>query len=97
MPYLDPANRALPYQSDSDTSRDAAVAAKPTASKQRQAVLDYCRIWHRWGRTQKDVSRDLGIPRASVAARVNELATAGDLVKTTARREGCAVYNVVPR
>ena len=93
MPFVDSAQRELPYQSASPTSYDAAIAAASFAGQQGQSVL-------RWfagrpqGGTQKECSAETGIGRASVAARVNALEQSGHLVKTTERREGCAVYRL---
>lgn len=92
MPYLNPADQTLPFQAESETSRDAAVASRASASRLRERVYDAiaCRLG---GRTQKELSEELGMPRATVAPRCNELEKAGRIRKQPGmRRDGCAVY-----
>ena len=93
MPYLD-VNYALPFQSGSDTSRDAALRAKQFVGRQGLAVLAWfeARVLH--GGTQKECAAALGIARASVCARVRALEQCGQLMKWSiaTRREGCVVY-----
>lgn len=92
MPYILPASYELPFQSGSDTSRDAAVKAAAFIGPQGETVLAWFRKRGRHGGTQKEAATALGIARASIAARVNALEKAGQLVKWTGRRDGCAIY-----
>lgn len=92
MPYLDPASYELPFQSDSDTSRAAAVKARDFVGRQGIKVLCWFEDQGQHGGTQKECAAALGLGRPSVCARVNALERHGVVVKTTARRDGCAVY-----
>jgi DNA-binding MarR family transcriptional regulator len=92
MPYLDAANRQLPFQSGSTTSRDAAVAADAFLCEQAEVVLTWIR--QRTSGTQKDAASETGISRQSLAARFNELEHAQLIAKTDERRDRCAVYVV---
>ena len=96
MPYLEPANYALPFQSGSDTSRDAALRAKQFVGRQGLAVLAWFESRGSHGGTQKECAAALGIARASVCARVRALEQCGQLMKCSiaTRREGCMVYRV---
>jgi hypothetical protein len=91
MPYT-ATTPSLPFQSQSDTSRDAAIRAQSFAGKQAATVLGWFAIRGAQGGTQRECSEQCGYARASVAARVNALERAGLLVKTSERREHCAVY-----
>lgn len=93
MPYLNPAEQTLPFQAESETSRDAAVANRETAEIQRERVYREIAQWM-GGRTQKELARVLGMERASVAPRCHELERAGRIRKTDERRESCHVYRV---
>src|SRR5689334_14322653 len=92
MPYLDSANRELPFQSGSDTSRDAAVRAQRYVGEQGIRVLPWFIERGDHGGTQREAHEALGIERSSICARVNALEAVGNLVKTERRRGGCAVY-----
>jgi hypothetical protein len=92
MAYADPTNYALPFQSDSVTSRDASLKARKFIGQQGDRVLGWFEGQGVEGGTQKDVSLALGVSRASVCARVNALEQVGDLVKTDLRRDGCSLY-----
>lgn len=94
MPYADPANYELPFQSGSDTSRDAAVKAQKFVGRQGIEVLAWFVERGARGGTQREASQQLMIARASMAARVHALEKVGNLVKTAERRDGCAVYVV---
>jgi hypothetical protein len=89
VPYVDSLTPELPFQSSSDTSHDAAVAAQDFVGKQGEVVYRWF-VGKRSGATQKEASDALGIARASMCARVRALEMAGRLVKTAARRDGCA-------
>lgn len=91
MPYLD-ANYSLPYASQSETSRDAALAMQPHVETQEATVYRWFVARGSDGGTQRECSQDLWIGRPSVAARVHALERQGRLVKTDRRRAGCAVY-----
>jgi hypothetical protein len=99
MPYLDVLTQALPFQSGSDTSRDAAIRAQRFVSKQGMDVLAWFRSRGAYGGTQKEACAALpSISRASMCARVNALEKTGSLIKSVSeRREGCAVYLVTER
>lgn len=92
MPYIDSANRELPFQSGSDTSHAAALRAQSFVGRQGVKVLLWFEGRGERGGTQKEAAEALGIGRPSVCARVNALEQQGRLVKTTLRRGGCAVY-----
>jgi len=93
MPYLNTVP-SLPFQSHSDTSRDAAIRAARIAGPQSATVLGWFSVKGAHGGTQRECSEQCGYGRASVAARVNALEHAGLLVKTAARRDACFVYKV---
>lgn len=84
-----------PYQAGSDTSREAALAAKRFIGQQGIAVLEFFARMADYGATQKEASSVLEISRASMAARVNALERAGRLLKTGRRRGKCEVYQAV--
>ena len=93
MPYT---QAGLPYASaDSDTSRDAALRALQFCGQQGLDVLAWFRARGDRGGSQIEASAALGIARASMCARVRALEQAGELVKTTERRGGCAVYKAL--
>lgn len=94
MPYLDSVNRELPFASESDTSRQAAIHARDFVGKQGVQVLLWVEARGAYGATQKEISDGLQLGRPSVCARVNALEQQGKLVKTSARRQGCVVYSV---
>jgi hypothetical protein len=91
MPYT-ATTPSLPFQSSSETSRDAAIRMVPCAGRQSATVLGWFSLRGALGGTQRECSEQCGYARASVAARVNALERAGLLVKTSERREHCAVY-----
>lgn len=95
MPFLRPESYELPFASESDTSRDAAVKAEKFVGKQGREVLEWFRSRGIVGATQREASEALGIARASMAARVHALEKQGQLWKTTARHQGCALYIAV--
>lgn len=67
---------ATPAQRDSETSKDAARAAAPTAAAQSAAVLAYLRGRGDAGATREEIAAALGIRIASVCARVWQLINA---------------------
>lgn len=91
MPYTN-STPPLPFQSGSETSRDAALKALRFVGDQGVTVLDYIRECGRFGVTQKEAAEELHIGRPSICARFNALEKSGEIVKTTERRSGCAVY-----
>lgn len=91
MPYT---NAGLPFQSQSDTSRDAALAVERFVGEQGETV--YAWLAERPDGTQKEASASLGIGRPSICARFHALEAAGRIVKLKHRRDGCAVYIVRP-
>lgn len=92
MPYALPAQGALPYAANSDTSRDAALKARDFVGAQGRKVLGWFEGRGTFGGTQREASAALHIERASIAARVNALEKQGQLRKTAERRDACAVY-----
>lgn len=90
MPYIDAVQRALPWQSGSDTSHDAAAAARSFSGRQRQMYLDWLRAKGPIGGTDAEAEVELAMRRSSVCARRNELL--GVIYKTAWRRFGCAVW-----
>lgn len=81
-----------PYQPTSETSKAAAVTARTVAGQQAEQVYAYVLGCGARGASQKEICAGLFLGRPSVAARVNALWRAGRLVKTTVRRQACAVY-----
>lgn len=94
MPYIDSLTPDLPFQSESPTSHAAAVKAHDFVSQQGEKVFAWF-AQRRSGATQKEASEALEIGRPSMCARVRALEQAGRLVKTSARRDGCQVYEVL--
>ena len=92
MAYVDPVNRELPFVSDSDTSRAAALRAQSFIGAQGRTVLAWFVACGAHGGTQIEASAALGIGRPSICARVRALELTGRLVKTSGRRGGAAVY-----
>lgn len=92
MPYMLPASYELPFHSGSDTSRDAAIRAQQFVGPQGETVLAWFRTRGRQGGTQKEAAAALDMERSSIAARVHALEKAGQLLKWTGRRDGCAIY-----
>lgn len=92
MPYADSINYELPFASGSDTSESAARRAADFVGKQGELVLHWFQDQGPIGATQIEASAALAIGRPSMAARVHALEKRGELVKTTARRDGAAVY-----
>ena len=93
MPYLDSANYDLPYASESETSRDAAVQARKFVGRQGLTVLAWFVSRGAYGGTQREASAALVIGRPSIAARVHALEATKRLVKVAGvRRGGYQVY-----
>ena len=83
---------SLPYQRHSETSREAAEAAKPTASTYRRQVLDYLRIRvipcgadRLPGATDEEMQDDLQLNPSTQRPRRVELVSAG-LVRDSGRK-----------
>lgn len=94
MPYLDSAIPSLPFQAGSDTSKTAAVRARQFVGQQGAVVLTFVTARRDYGATQKEIAFMLQLGRPSVCARVRALEQCGEVVKTSDRRDGCAVYRV---
>lgn len=92
MPYLN-TDPSLPFASGSDTSRDAAIAARKFVGQQGRTVLAWFQSVQ--DGTQRECSEALNISRASMAARVNALETLGQLRRTDRRRAACTCYEAV--
>lgn len=92
MPYLSQ-TYDLPFQSHSDTSREAAVRAAKFVGVQGEQVFRW--LAERRNGTQKECSQALGIGRPSCCARFRALEAAGRIVKVRERRDGCQAYEVV--
>ena len=73
MPYLDPANHALPYASGCDTSRAGAKAAKAHAATQIETMRAIYRDNPRLGVTDRVMHELTGYDINVVCARRNEL------------------------
>ena len=93
MPYLH-TDLNLPFQSESDTSKDAAQLAERFVGPQGERVYDVILRCGSCGVTQKELAVDLNMGRPSICARVRALELAGRVVKTARRRSGCCVYEV---
>jgi hypothetical protein len=94
MAWLNPSQTELPYQSGSFESREAAIAALPSAARGRQRVYQVIAGRGRYGATQREIAALLDLPRATVAPRCRELELDQVIVKADARRDGCRVYVV---
>lgn len=87
-----PQHDTVPYQRKSATSKAAAIKAKSFIGEQGKRVLSWFQQQGVSGATQRQASEALGISRASMCARVNALESAGQLVKTARRQDGCQIY-----
>ena len=93
MPYLDSPNYELPYAPESDTSHDAAVAARKFIGRQGLTVLAWFTSRGAYGGTQREASEVLGIGRQSICARCHALEQTGQIVKLAGTtRQRCVVY-----
>ena len=90
MPYT----HGLPFASQSETSREAAVRASKWVGKQGELVYAWL-AGQTDGGTQKECSAALGLVRHAVAPRFHALEQAGRIQKTPQRRGGCQCYEVV--
>jgi len=95
MPYLDSTAQRLPYESTSETSREAAQAAQVFAGAQGQRYLRWLSDQGLVGGTDKEAHAALGLERSSICARRDEWVKAGRVVKTDRRRDKCAVWVVL--
>jgi len=80
---------ATPSTCNSETSKDAARAAAPTAAAQSAAVLAYLRGKGNIGATREEIAAALGLRLASVCARAWQLMNAKPyplIIQTTERR-----------
>lgn len=73
MPYADPAHQWLPFQSGSDTSHDAAVAATQSAATQRERMTALYRRHVFTGLTDHEMQEHTGLAINVINARRNEL------------------------
>ncbi len=89
MPYADPAAQQLPFASGSDTSHDAAVAARRFAGSQRERLLQFYVQRGRVGATDSEACAAVGLSRSSCCARRAGLMHDGLVVRLDgARRAG---------
>ncbi len=96
MPYIDLLS-LVPYQSGSETSREAASRVKDFVGEQGERVLTWLRERGTHGATQREAAEELFLDpgkRPSMCARFRALELRGDLINTRAKRNGCAVYVV---
>lgn len=93
MPFLDSAQQAFPWQSGSDTSRDAAVAAQGFGPRQREQYWDWLERRGELGGTDAEAAAALGFPRSSICPRRNELKAR--ILDTGLRRGGCTVWRAL--
>lgn len=91
MPHIT-VNAELPFQSDSDTSHDAAVAAECFAASQRSRYFVWLLGKREHGGTDAEAEHELQMRRSSVCARRNELRAKNLVSKTGRRRGGCTVW-----
>lgn len=75
-----------PHVAGSDTSRAAAESIRPHAPRQRDRVLASITARHSDGMTCDEVELALGLSHQTASARVHELAKAGAIVDSEARR-----------
>lgn len=93
MPYLQPSIFEQPYQAGSDTSHDAAVAARKFIGRQGLTVLAWFASRGAYGGTQREAAEALNLGRPSICARTHALEQTGQLVKLPGTtRQRCAVY-----
>lgn len=95
MPCADPANGELPFQSGSETSHDAAVAAKEFNGRQQTQYREWLERKGEHGGTDKEAEQELKMARSSICARRGELKKAGRVIDTETRRGGCAVWRLI--
>lgn len=95
MPYADSANGELPFQTGSDTSHDAAVAAKAFNGRQQTQYREWLALKGEDGGTDKEAAKELEMERSSICARRGELKKAGRVIDTERRRSGCAVWRLI--
>lgn len=91
MPYT----ADIPWAKGSQTSYEAALAARKFVSRQGLEVYRWL-VWRRaYGGTQVEAALALGIARPSLCARFRGLEQAGAIrCNKTRRRDGCAVYEI---
>lgn len=75
-----------PFQSSSETSRQAAEAIKPHRGKLAQRVYDYIKSQGEYGATQEEIHKGTGMRQSSVCGRVRELELAEHIIKTERKR-----------
>jgi DNA-binding MarR family transcriptional regulator len=91
MPYLNSAAMELPF-SEPETSRDAAIRAQHSATTQRLRVLEWLTTRGPRGGTMREAESELRMKRQSLCPRFSELEVRGLIRKTSAKRDGCRVY-----
>lgn len=92
MPYVDSLTPELPWASGSETSHAAAVKMRDHVGKQGEDVLTWFKAQGARGGIYTEAMAALKLKSGAVCPRIKALRVRGDLVKTTERREGCAVY-----
>lgn len=92
MPYLLPATRALPFQSGSETSHDAALGARTFSGDQERRYFEWLRARGAYGATDAEAALGTGIRLSSICARRNRLVSAGLVERTDQRRARGAVW-----
>ena len=93
MPYT--TQMGLPWAPQSDTSRDAAVAADAFAATQEARVLAYIASRGSRGATMREAEHEMPIQRASACPRFAMLMAKGLIRKTDEKRDGCRAYVAV--
>lgn len=92
MPYADPIQPALPYQSGSETSRQAAIEMESHADTQRARYFQWLLSKGEAGGTDIEAADELGIKRQSLCPRRMELRARNLIFNSGRRRNSCTVW-----
>lgn len=90
-------NGTAPYQSSSETSKEAAQKIEPARRSMRREVY-FTILRASNGKTRKELEEDTGLLTQTLCARLNELEKAQRIAKyhdasgTLLKRDGCSVY-----
>jgi hypothetical protein len=85
----------IPYQSHSDTSREAADGIAPSANRLRAAVFEYLRSRGADGATDEEGIRDTGISPSTYRPRRIECQQVGRVIDSGRKRKTASGRNAV--
>lgn len=94
-------NDIAPYQSSSETSKDAAIRVEPARRSMRRQVYVAILTMPYVGLTRKELEAKTGLLTQTLCGRLNELERAGrirklrDVEGKLVRRDGCSIYGPV--